>query len=101
MSVLALQGACATGRCESKKIGSSLASSCELPEHKQIRINKQWRLVPMGCRAAAPPHVFLICFFRIFYNVNIFYYVIVHTLFTNAPAYVAEKTNFPILLALS
>ena len=40
-------------------------------------------------------------FFRILYNINIFYNVIVHTLFTNAPVYVAEKTNFPILLALN
>ena len=29
----------------------------------------------------------------------IFYNVIVHILFTNAPVYVAEKTNFHILLA--
>ena len=40
-------------------------------------------------------------FFRIFDNVNISHNVIVHTLFTNAPVYVAEKTNFPILLALN
>ena len=57
----------------------------------------------MGFRAAAtPPTRFCdLFFFRIFYNVNIFYYVIVHTLFTNALVYVAEKTNFPILLALN
>ena len=56
----------------------------------------------MGCRAAASPRVFVICFFfRIFDNVNISHNVIVHTLFTNAPVYVAEKTNFPILLALN
>ena len=47
------------------------------------------------------PHAFLCSvFFRIFY-VIIFYNVIVHTLFTNAPVYVAEKTNFPVLLALN
>ena len=56
---------------------------------------------PYGCRAAAPPRVFVIAFFRIFYDVNIFYNVIVYTLFTNAPAYVATKTNFLILLALN
>ena len=55
----------------------------------------------MGCRAADPPRVFVICFFRIFDNVNISHNVIVHTLLTNAPVYVAEKTNFPILLALN
>ena len=61
----------------------------------------QCRLVPMGCRAAVP-HAFLdLFFFRTFNNVNIFYNVIVHTLFPNAPVYVAEKTNFPILLALN
>ena len=42
-----------------------------------------------------PPRVFVICFFRIFYS------VIIHTLFTNAPVYVAEKTNFAIFLALN
>ena len=51
--------------------------------------------------AAAPPRVFVICFFRIFDNVNISQNVIVHTLLTNAPVYVAEKINFPILLALN
>ena len=45
--------------------------------------------------AAAPTRFCDLFFFRIFYSVNIFY-VIVHTLFTNAPVYVAEKTNFPI-----
>ena len=40
-------------------------------------------------------------FFQIFDNVNISHNVIVHTLFTNAPVYVAEKTNFSILLALN
>ena len=49
-----------------------------------------------------PPTCFCdLFFFRILYNVNIFYNVIVHTLFTNVPVYVAEKTNFPILLALN
>ena len=48
-----------------------------------------------------PQRVFVICFFRIFDSVNISHNVIVHTLFTNAPVYVAEKTNFPILLALN
>ena len=48
-----------------------------------------------------PPTRFCDLFFvRIFY-VNTFYNVIVHTLFTNAPVYVAEKTNFPILLAIN
>ena len=61
----------------------------------------QWWLVPMGCRAAAPPTRFCDLFFRIFYNVNIFYNITVHTLFTNAPVCVAQKTNFPILLALT
>ena len=43
-----------------------------------------------GCIAAAPQRVFVICFFfQIFYDVNIFYNVIVHTLVTNAPVYVA------------
>ena len=55
----------------------------------------------MCCRAAAPPRAFVICFFRIFDDVNISHNVIVHTLLTNAPVYVAEKTNFPILLALN
>ena len=50
-----------------------------------------------GC---SPPRIFVICVFRIFYNVNIFCNVIVHNLFINAPVYVAEKTNFPVLLAL-
>ena len=57
--------------------------------------------MPIGCRAAAPSRVFMIYFFQIFYNVDIFYDVIVDTLFTNAPVYVAEKTNFPILLTLN
>ena len=58
----------------------------------------QWRLVPMGC---SPPTRFYDIFFSNFYNVDIFYNVIVHDLFTNAPVYVAEKTNCPILLALN
>ena len=48
-----------------------------------------------------PPHALLRSVFEIFYNVNIFYNAVVHTLFTNAPVHVAEKTNFPILLALN
>ena len=54
-----------------------------------------------GLQDCSPPRVFTIWFFRIFYNVNIFCNVVVHTLFTNAPVYVAEKTNFPVLLALA
>ena len=54
----------------------------------------------LGLQSCSPPRVFMICFFRIFDNVNISHNVIVHTLFTNAPVYVAEKTNLPILLAL-
>ena len=46
------------------------------------------------------PIVYVICFFRNFYNVDIFYNVMVYTLFTNAPVCLAAKTNFPILLAL-
>ena len=42
----------------------------------------QWRLVPMGC---SPNTRFYDLFFRIFYNVDIFYNVILHNLFTNAP----------------
>ena len=48
-----------------------------------------------------PACVFVICFFSNFYNVNIYYNVIVDTLFTKAPVYVAEKTSFLILLALN
>ena len=43
-----------------------------------------------------PPTRFCdLLFFQIFCN------VIVHNLFTNAPASVAEKTNFPVLLVLN
>ena len=59
------------------------------------------------CRAVAgrayelqPPTRFCDLFF-FSNNVNISHNVIVHTLFTNAPVYVAEKTNFPMLLALN
>ena len=64
-------------------------------------IVEEWQLVPMGCRAAAPTRFCDLFFFRIFDNINISHNVIVHTLFTNAPVYVAEKTNFLILLALN
>ena len=55
-----------------------------------------------GMQIYSPPtHFYDLFFVRIFYNVNIFYNVIVHTLFTNAPVYVAEKTDFLILLAVN
>ena len=47
-----------------------------------------------------PPTHFCDLFFQIF-MLKIFCNVIVHTVFTDAPVYVAEKTNFPILLALN
>ena len=54
-----------------------------------------------GLQGCSPQRVFVIYFLKIFYDVNIFYNVIVQTLFANAPVYVAEKTNFSILLALN
>ena len=52
---------------------------------------EQWRLVPMGCRAAAPPRVYAICIYRIFYKDNIFCDVIVHTFFLPMDQFMSLK----------
>ena len=51
-------------------------------------------------QSCSSPTRFCDLFFFEFFIMLIFF-IIVHNLFTNAPAYVATKTNFPILLALN
>ena len=62
----------------------------------QAVVARAYRL--QGC---SPTTRFYNLFFQIFYNIDVFYKVIIYTLFISTPVYVAEKMNFPILLALN